>query len=78
MQTVTLYTKEKCSLCDVVKEELAALQPLHPHQLAEVDITLDPDLFDRYRYLIPVVTIGSTELRAPISRQELIDVLAKH
>lgn len=71
MLTITLYTKEGCGLCDEVKHELAVLSAAYPHQLEEVDITQDHDLFARYRFMIPVVTIGQIDLKAPITREEL-------
>lgn len=76
MQTVTLYSKAGCGLCDAVKHALDALADQHPHQLIEVDITHDMALFERYRFAIPVVVIGATELRAPITPQMLVDALA--
>lgn len=77
MITVTLYTKDGCRLCDEVKESLNQLQPNLPHQLQEVDITRDNDLFQKYRYTIPVVQIGTVELVAPITAVQLQNVLQK-
>lgn len=71
MLTITLYTKEGCGLCDEVKQELAGLAAAYPHSLQEVDITQDPDLFARYRFMIPVVKIGEATLKAPITRGDL-------
>jgi glutaredoxin len=76
MLTITLYTKEGCGLCDEVKHELADLAVAYPHQLEEVDITQDQDLFARYRFMIPVVKIGEMSLKAPITREELRAALA--
>ena len=71
MLSVRLYTKEDCGLCDKVKQELARLQGDYPHQLTEVDIRRDTAVFEKYKYLIPIVQIGEIQLEAPISRQEL-------
>jgi glutaredoxin len=76
MITVTLYTKTNCSLCDQVKQLLVELAPQYPHTLREVDITQDEQLFALYRYTIPVVTIGSEQLQAPIDKQMLEQALA--
>ena len=76
MLEVTLYTKEGCGLCDDVKVELARLATVYPHHLKEVDITQDVDIFDSFRYAIPVVQIGRSELRAPITDAELASALA--
>lgn len=75
MLSVRLYTKEGCGLCDEVKQDLAKLQGDYPHQLTEIDIRRDTAVFEAYKYLIPIVKIGETELRAPISRQELVSAL---
>ena len=76
MVPVTLYSKPGCHLCDDVKEMLAGLTAVYPHQLAEIDITQDPDIFSRYHYTIPVVRIGDTKLQAPIMFAQLRDALA--
>jgi len=59
--TVTLYTKEGCTLCDKVKDVLAQLrdEPNCHHALRQVDITDDDQTasWDRYKYDIPVLHI---------------------
>lgn len=75
MQTVTLYTRAGCGLCNEVKQVLDALADQHPHHLIEVDISQDAALLERYRFAIPVVVVGETELRAPITRQMLVEGL---
>ena len=58
---VILYGKPECPLCDEARtllEECAAAPDRYaPIDLDEVDIRRDPDLFARYRYRIPVITI---------------------
>lgn len=71
-----LYTKENCSLCDQVKEQLIALSERFPHQLEEVDITRDKKLWAQYRLEIPVVHIRDAVLKAPINRMDLIRALS--
>ena len=75
MTKITLYTKDNCSLCDIVEETLASLHPLYPHELVKIDITADQDLYLKYRYTIPVVTIGQTTLHAPITALQLAEAL---
>lgn len=65
--TVVLYTKDGCGLCDEAKVKLAKLAVDFPHELQEVDITQDSDLFARYRFAIPVVKVGNETLKAPIT-----------
>ena len=57
--TIELFTKEGCTLCDDAKAVLDALRNDAPHSLVAVDIT-DADkteLWDRYKYDIPVLAI---------------------
>jgi len=75
MLSVILYTKENCGLCEEVKAELAALQATFPHQLTEVDITLDTAVNDKYKFVIPVIEINGTQLQSPINRRELFSAL---
>ena len=77
MLTVTLYTKDGCGLCEEVKAELAELAAEFPHDLQEVDITQDADLFARYRFSIPVVKVGDVVLKAPITAVQLKTVLQR-
>lgn len=75
-QTIILYTKDGCHLCNDVKAHLATMQHDHPHKLLEVDITQDRDTFAYYRFSIPVVEIGGTTLRAPITAEQLEQAFA--
>ena len=75
MTKVILYTKDPCPLCDKVKEALSTLHDTYPHTLEEVDITADHDTYTRYRYIIPVVDIGTRTLQAPITLLDLMDAL---
>ena len=69
---VTLYHKEGCHLCEDTRRDLAALQTALPLAVREVDITSDPALYERFRYVIPVVDIdGGPLLYAPIGWAEL-------
>lgn len=75
MLSVTLYTKAGCGLCDEVKDVLDGLQASLPHQLTEVDVAQDAALFEKYRFTIPVVKIGSQVLAAPITAVQLQNAL---
>jgi len=78
MIEITLYTKEGCHLCEVVKNDLAALKTNYPHlayQLHEIDITQDKALFKKYCLTIPVLKIEGTTLAAPIETHQLIHAL---
>jgi glutaredoxin len=62
---VFLYSKPHCGLCDELKADLLALQPEIGFDLQEQNIEQDPELFDRFRYLIPVLEIEGGELLYP-------------
>jgi len=71
--TITLYSKPDCHLCDVVKEHIAGARKQVAFNLETVDITSQPDLWERYQLRIPVVLINGEEAfvyRA--SEQELV------
>ena len=76
MLQLTLYTKENCSLCDKLKLELEAYQDQYPYQLHEVDITKDEALFEKYRFIIPVLKSNNDEISAPIDINKLVQFLA--
>lgn len=71
MITVTLYTKDNCSLCDTAKQDLATLQETIPHNLALVNVDQDPDLKAAYRTRVPVVQVGPYVVDAPFDRRKL-------
>jgi glutaredoxin len=58
---VVLYTKEGCSLCDKMKQEMRRADVKELYTLEEVDIEKDAGLFDKYRYEIPVLFINGAE-----------------
>ena len=57
---VCLFTKEGCTLCDKVKDVLAASRGRNPHSLYQIDITDKEhrDWFDKYKYDIPVLHLN--------------------
>jgi hypothetical protein len=58
---VTLYSKAGCHLCDDARAHLEDVAADCPLDIAEVDIRRDPELFERYRYRIPVITVDGVE-----------------
>ena len=57
---VTLYTKDHCSLCEKLQDDLAWISREQPLRIVSHDIEADADLYERFRYLVPVVEIGGT------------------
>jgi hypothetical protein len=71
-----LYARPGCHLCEVVEELLEELLGECPFDLEQIDITTDMDLFERYRYEIPVVAVeGGAIVAGRITRDDLRRVL---
>jgi len=58
---VVLYTKTNCGLCDKMREQMALANCDELYTLEAVDIEKDAELFARYRYEIPVLSIDGVE-----------------
>lgn len=77
--TITLYGKADCHLCEQAEEQLAAVTRELGQQYRKVDICSAPDLFDQFRYRIPVIRVdGGAELDWPVTpgriRRAILDV----
>lgn len=57
---VTFYTKAGCHLCEDARDMLDDIAAQIPFELTEIDIRRDMNIFEQYRYRIPVVTINET------------------
>jgi glutaredoxin len=55
---VEIYSKADCGLCDEAKAALLRVQKRVPFELTEVDIQARPELYERYRYDIPVIWVN--------------------
>ena len=78
MHVVTLYAKAGCHLCDEARAYLEdALTDLDQEvDLREADIRTDPELFERYRYRIPVIVVdGDERLEGRISNDAVWELL---
>jgi len=73
---VLLYGKPGCHLCEQARQALAELAAGGLNfQVEECDITQSPELWERYRYIIPVVDVQGTTLQAPIALHRLEKVI---
>ena len=74
---LVLVTREGCTLCDEMLEELAELGRSHPLPgLALVDVDSDPGLQRRWGWKVPVLLLdGSRECEARLDRGELLRLL---
>jgi len=69
---VTFYTKAGCHLCEEARDMLDDIAALTVYELTEIDIRSDTDLFEQYRYRIPVIVIdGETILEGRIAFRDL-------
>ena len=57
---VTFYTKAGCHLCEDARDMLDELATEIPYELTEIDIRSDMNLFELYRYRIPVIIVDET------------------
>jgi len=60
--TVRIYLKPHCSLCEVARDLLHRLRPELGFLLEEVDVTTRPDTWDRYRHVVPVISVDGAEV----------------
>lgn len=71
--TLTLYSKPGCHLCEDMRSLLEELQEEYGYTIREIDITLNAELFARFRYEIPVLWRDGVEVaRGRISDRELV------
>ena len=71
MITVTLYTKDNCSLCDQALKDLKALQKRIAHNLVLVNVGEDANLKLVYETRVPVLQAGPYTLEAPFERNNI-------
>jgi glutaredoxin len=70
--TVIFYTKAGCHLCDDARELLEDLATEIAFDLREIDIRTDMQVFEEYRYRIPVIIVdGTSMVEGRISAQAL-------
>lgn len=74
---VTLYERPGCHLCEDADRLLRRLQRRYRLRVRHVDITGDAELVRRYDIVIPVLTVGDTELTAPLTERAIRSALDK-
>ncbi|MBV9256719.1 MAG: glutaredoxin family protein [Ktedonobacteraceae bacterium] len=71
---VTFYTKAGCHLCEDARDMLDEIATQKTYELTEIDIRRDPEIFEQYRYRIPVIVINETLVaEGRIEYSELLD-----
>jgi glutaredoxin len=59
--TVRIYTKPRCSLCAQARRVLDEIRTRVDFVLEVVDIRDHADTWERYRHVVPVVTVDGEE-----------------
>ncbi len=76
MVKITIYSKKNCHLCHIARETLLEAGKEFPFSLTEVDIENDKHIFEKYKYLIPVVEIdGEKTFTYSVNETELKRIL---
>ncbi len=76
MVKITIYSKKDCHLCDIAMETLLKTRKEFPFSLIEVDIEKDKEIFEKYKYLIPVIEInGEKVFTYKVNEAELKTIL---
>ena len=79
MTNVVVYSKEGCHLCENVISTLRKLALERPLEISTRDITETPELYERYKHLIPVVEIdGNIKLGgSTLSNQNTLEMVLR-
>ncbi|WP_080844076.1 glutaredoxin family protein [Cytobacillus gottheilii] len=73
---LTLYTRNKCPLCDKAKQIILELKDELTFQYTEYDIDESDELTERYGLMIPVVYVDGVEVQyGQIDRMTLEEAL---
>ena len=78
MTKVVLYEKEECHLCEDVASVLERIKAERPFEFSTKDITSDPELFERYKNVIPVlevdgkVRLGGSTLASSLTLESIL------
>ncbi|WP_223592074.1 glutaredoxin family protein [Neobacillus bataviensis] len=62
MPQITLYTRNRCPLCEKAKAELLELKKEWDFELKEIDIEQSDELTELYGLMIPVVHLDGEEV----------------
>ncbi|WP_160722549.1 glutaredoxin family protein [Bacillus sp. USDA818B3_A] len=62
MHKITLYTRQRCPLCNKAKDAILELREVWNIQLEEIDIETSDELTERYGLMIPVIHLDGEEV----------------
>ena len=76
---VTFYTKVGCHLCEEARDMLDDIAAQTEYELTEIDIRSNPEVFEEYRYRIPVIIIDNkTVIEGRIEFRDLANAFHLH
>ncbi len=70
--TITVYSKPDCHLCDLAKEIIERCRKKVDFTLEVIDISQNPELFERYRNDIPVILLDGKEIARHFVREHTL------
>jgi glutaredoxin len=74
--TITIYSKPDCHLCDRAKEVVERCRSKADFTVEVIDISQDPELFERYRNDIPLIFLDGKEIaRHFVRERQLLKLL---
>ena len=78
MIRLTFYSKPNCPLCDDARDMLENLNREFTLAVTEVNILRDPAIYEKYKYLIPVLELETGQvIKARFTESELRKALIK-
>ncbi len=76
MKRIKFYYKPGCWFCDQAEEMLNGFKERYGLEIEKIDITQDEELYELYRFEIPVIEFeDGTTLHGRIRKKELIQKL---
>lgn len=76
MKKIKFYYKPSCWFCDQVEEMLNGIKDSCNLMIKKIDITGDEDLYELYRYDIPVIEFeDGTTLHGRIRKKDILSRL---
>jgi len=74
--TITIYSKPDCHLCDLAKDVIGRCRKKADFTLEVIDISQNPELFERFRNDIPVILLDGKEIaRHFVRERKLLELL---
>ncbi|MFA5352605.1 MAG: glutaredoxin family protein [Thermodesulfovibrionales bacterium] len=76
---ITFYYKPGCWFCDMAEDTLNGLEEKYSLVVTKVDITTDDDLYELYRFDIPVFEFkDGSALHGRIKKKDLLQKLMEN